>query len=355
MSALGLPPRQLPSLALWPLLGALLAGCAAPAPPRPREPFRPAAPERLQARQIGWTVEVRCSLPAADRKAEPTAPARRILLYRSFIAPGQPVPGPPEQPVQTLATGENLSRVVLRDSIAPEHVGQNVAYWVRLSEGDAISAPAGPLVLTVAPPPAAPTELEARVESAGVVLHWSAPSPLPPSSQFVIYRQESGPEPITEPTEIGQTTAPSFTDSSVHPGQRYRYTVRVRQPVGNGWIESADSPAAELFLAGWPAPQPVRGLTGVVTLLPDGRLAVDLSWLPDDLAHLAGYNIYRSLDPDQPGQRLNAQPVLATAFRDSTVEPGRQYFYRVRAVSDRGEEGPAGPPLPLRVSRAESD
>jgi hypothetical protein len=316
---------------------------------------RPPAPAQLQARQIGWTVEVQCSLPASDQTAEASAPARHILLYRSFFAPGLPVPGPPADPAQVRAVGENRTSIVVLDPIAPEHVGQNVAYWVRLAEGNAVSAPAGPLVLTVTAPPAPPTVLEARVESSGIVLQWTAPSPLPPSSQFVIYRQESGVGRTTEPTAIALTTAPTFTDSSVHPGQRYRYTVRVRRVMGEGWIESADSPPAELSLTAWPAPQPVRGLMGVVTSLPDGQLAVDLSWLPGDLAHLAGYNIYRSLDPDQPGQRLNPQPVLATTFRDSSVEPGGLYFYRVRALSDRGEEGPAGPPLRVQVRRPESD
>ncbi len=34
-----------------------------------------------------------------------------------------------------------------------------------------------------------------------------------------------------------------------------------------------------------------------------------------------------------PGQRLNSTPVAGVSFKDETMEFGKTYFYRVRAVA----------------------
>ena len=74
--------------------------------------------------------------------------------------------------------------------------------------------------------------------------------------------------------------------------------------------------------------------------------SIDLSWDPvgDPAGELdvVGYYVYRA---EEGGgfNRLNAQPVAASAYRDLSVAAGRTYRYRVTAVDRRGNEsGPGG-------------
>lgn len=49
------------------------------------------------------------------------------------------------------------------------------------------------------------------------------------------------------------------------------------------------------------------------------------------------------------GQRLNEELLPAPTFRDMTVTPGGQYFYRVRAVDRAGNESPSSAPVEMQL------
>jgi fibronectin type 3 domain-containing protein len=54
---------------------------------------------------------------------------------------------------------------------------------------------------------------------------------------------------------------------------------------------------------------------------------------------VAGYNIYRSTDPNLPIKdwtKLNAEPLTRTTFQDESVEAGKRYYYYVTAVDTSG-------------------
>jgi fibronectin type 3 domain-containing protein len=54
---------------------------------------------------------------------------------------------------------------------------------------------------------------------------------------------------------------------------------------------------------------------------------------------VAGYNIYRSTDPNLPPDRwtkLNDAPLTRTTFQDETVEAGKRYYYYVTAIDTSG-------------------
>jgi fibronectin type 3 domain-containing protein len=71
--------------------------------------------------------------------------------------------------------------------------------------------------------------------------------------------------------------------------------------------------------------------------------SIDLSWMPNTDADLAGYIVYRQ-DIDSKGvaagtaTRLNVTPVVGPAYRDQTAVAGRRYAYRVTAVDTAGNE-----------------
>ena len=55
---------------------------------------------------------------------------------------------------------------------------------------------------------------------------------------------------------------------------------------------------------------------------------------------LAGYNIYRSEDPNQPKPwtKLNRNLLDRTTYQDEAVQTGKRYFYYVTAVDNAGNE-----------------
>jgi hypothetical protein len=89
-------------------------------------------------------------------------------------------------------------------------------------------------------PPAAPPRLDALSEANVVRLVWDA-APSPDVVGYLVFRAEgdSPPVPLTR-TPVADTF---FTDSSVPPGRRYRYTVRAVDGAGNLGPASAEAVA----------------------------------------------------------------------------------------------------------------
>lgn len=72
---------------------------------------------------------------------------------------------------------------------------------------------------------------------------------------------------------------------------------------------------------------------------------VKLTWQQDDFDTLLGYNVYRSDKEDGLYTRLNSYVLAAdeNAFFDSTVEPGKLYYYNFTVVqTDMQESTPSG-------------
>jgi hypothetical protein len=66
--------------------------------------------------------------------------------------------------------------------------------------------------------------------------------------------------------------------------------------------------------------------------------SVTLAWDPPHRGFLAGYNVYRSDDPEGPWVKLNSQVVTETLFIDTTVPPEVEQFYAVTTVDADGRE-----------------
>jgi len=70
---------------------------------------------------------------------------------------------------------------------------------------------------------------------------------------------------------------------------------------------------------------------------PGQQAFIDLIWTPVGDADLAGYNVYRHEAGAAP-MKVNAELVRTPGYRDSQVAPGKNYFYSVTAVDERGNE-----------------
>jgi len=84
------------------------------------------------------------------------------------------------------------------------------------------------------------------------------------------------------------------------------------------------------------SPAPPTGLTAT-----SGDSQVDLNWDANTESDLAGYNVYRSTSPFQEisnATQVNEGLLGEASYTDSDVSNGTEYFYRVTAVDDAGNE-----------------
>jgi fibronectin type 3 domain-containing protein len=80
---------------------------------------------------------------------------------------------------------------------------------------------------------------------------------------------------------------------------------------------------------------------------------IELSWDINQEPDLQGYWVYRSEQPDTPGQPINTQLLLTPTFRDITAVLGKQYTYRVTAVDRSGNESSFSSPVSAAVPQRE--
>jgi fibronectin type 3 domain-containing protein len=145
-------------------------------------------------------------------------------------------------------------------------------------------------------------------------------------------------------SELGQTpintalvSGTTYSDRNFKFGQDYRYIVRaVSLGTGGAQVESLNSNAVPAQPRDVFAPAPPER----PSIAPDpsfGRLAIFFA--ANKETDIAGYNIYRSTDPNLPKQswtRLNQELLTRTNYRDERVESGKTYYYYIVAVDNAG-------------------
>jgi hypothetical protein len=95
-------------------------------------------------------------------------------------------------------------------------------------------------------------------------------------------------------------------------------------------------------------PAPPQGVFSVT-----GDEAVYLYWYPNTEPDLAGYRVYRSLDPDRDYFLLAQLPPSATEFVDYGVTNGVTYYYALTAFDTEGLESRFNPELIFDTPRPE--
>jgi hypothetical protein len=185
---------------------------------------------------------------------------------------------------------------------------------------------------------------QAEQSESSITIRWQPPAANIDGSTPVnllgynIYRfdqsqAESGQTPINS-TLISAT---EYADKNFRFGGRYNYIVRSVSLGTNGaQIESLNSntiavETKDVFKPSAPGP--------VSPAAAPGRISLFFPANPE--RDVAGYNIYRSTDPNlakDQWTKLNDQPLTRTTFQDETVEAGRRYYYFVTAVDTSGNE-----------------
>jgi hypothetical protein len=241
-----------------------------------------------------------------------------------------------------------------------------LTYFVELlnRKGRSAGLSNGAQILAGETPPAV-DGLTAQMRKDGVLLRWTPAPPEPSPVAIRLVRKlltppakQPGPQqteqrPFAQPTEPLEQTllvepatrADRALDTSIRFGQTYEYRAqRVARVTLNGETLELASPlspplrveALQLF-----PPSVPRGLAAVATAGENGAgPSIDLSWIPDTEADLAGYNIYRH-EPgtDASWQRISpASPLVSPAYHDANVQPGHTYAYAVSAIDQEGHE-----------------
>lgn len=217
------------------------------------------------------------------------------------------------------------------------------------------AGPSNPgFVPTGAAPPAV-TGFAAQARAEGVVLHWDKAAPAP-GLVLRIHRDLVQVPAAPRPSEAEGAPPPEQQTLEVDldkddPGQALDRDA----PLDHTWKYTAErvlrveAEHHALALAG-PSSAPVtivakdvfpprvpRDLAAVA----DAQAhAIDLSWVPDPEADLAGYFVYRrDLTAGGAAERISpARPLVPPSFSDTTVVPGHRYAYAVSAVDRDGNQ-----------------
>ena len=190
--------------------------------------------------------------------------------------------------------------------------------------------------VAAADPPAKPTGLSASVVShEAVTLTWDDPQD-DSITGYVIQRRDRAIHPVgTFVTIAGDTgsTDTTYTDATVEPDKQYVYRIKAINEHGevsdkSDWIR-ADTPAI-------PIPDKPTGLSVVVS-----HEAVTLTWDDPQDDSITGYVIQRR---DRAIHPVGTFVTIAgdtgstdTTYTDDSVEPDKQYVYRIKAINEHGE------------------
>jgi predicted phage tail protein len=153
---------------------------------------------------------------------------------------------------------------------------------------------------------------------------------------YNVYRvDESQSEVSQTPINSSLVSGTQYVDRSFRFGENYRYVVRsVSLGTEGAQVESLNSntlPVSPRDLFAPSAP------TSITIAAAPGRLSIFFPANPETDA--AGYEIYRSTDPDLPKERwtkVTSTMLTRTTFMDENVEAGKRYFYYIKAIDQAG-------------------
>jgi hypothetical protein len=331
-------------------------GCGNRRPPLPRVVRVQQRTELLSGAQQG--NEVILSWPAPRRNAPDSSvqSIRRIDIYRLAEKPGAPL---------ALTEEEFAARATLVGSVTFEQIqtaGDTLTYR------DALELAGQPTRLRyalryvnasgqraafsnflsiepaarIAQPPTLASP--AKIAEDAITLTWEPPAANIDGSTPVnllgynVYRVDESQSDLNQ-TPINSTlvSGTTYSDRNFKFGQSYRYLVRsVSLGTGGAQVESLNSNAVAAEPRDVFAPAPPER----PSIAPDpsfGRLAIFFA--ANKESDIAGYNIYRSTDPNLPKQswtKLNPELLTRTNYRDERVESGKTYYYYIVAVDNAG-------------------
>lgn len=372
------------SVRVLPFAFLCVAGCGAPGEPTPPSPPIPVAVTDLSAQQAGDGVQLTFTLPvnmvAGDRLMAPPA----VEFVRGTAKPDGSPNVKSFRVVYTIpgALVDNYvsnGRLKFIDPIAPgetrAHPGSSVVYVVRTrASKKRASADSNSVSVRMFPVPEAIAHVDVHVTEAAIELSWPAPTrtsggdPLSALAGYRLYRGELDPSSTeaastdilkakwkSPVTLLAPSDDSSYRDTLFDFGKTYVYFVRSVVLVEGNALESSDSvPVIVAARDTFPPAAPQNLVAAALSAAPSESVLVDLSWSINLETDLAGYRVYRSEQQDTRGAVITPDLLLTPAYRDTSVEPGRRYWYSVTAVDRAGNESEPSPAVVVDVAKPSS-
>lgn len=359
-SKLGAPrAKSFPSLFIFALcflpFALTFSACGKRRPPQPPVESVPQRTELLSGVQRGNQVILNWPAPRRNASDESVQSIRRVDVYRLAEAVDDPLP---------LTEEEFSARANLIGSVTSEQIAgakETLAYTDELSLSEPLRLryavryvnAAGqrasfsnflliePAASVSQPPSVGRTP---EVSENAVIVRWDAPEANVDNTRpanllgYNVYRSaRSQNEPAQTPLNSRPVNATSFADQTFAFGEEYVYVVRaVSLGTGGEPVESLNSNPVEVKPLDKFAPAPPAGLTAAAAPTP---LRISVFFAANQERDVAGYNLYRSEDPNLPkGQwtKLNRNLLERTTYQDEAVKSGQRYFYYVTAVDKAG-------------------
>lgn len=336
---------------------AFLPACGKRRPPLPPVERVQQRTELLSGAQQG--NEVILSWPAPRRNApdESVQSIRRIDVYRLAEKPGAPL-GLTEEEFSNRATlvgsvtfeqiqtaGDTITyRDVLELAGQPTRLRYAIRYvnasGQRASFSNFLSIEPAARIAQAPVLSASPVLAEDSVK-----LTWQPPTANIDGSTPVnllgynVYRtDESQPELSNQAINSALISGTEYSDKTFQFGKDYRYIVRaVSLGTGGAEVESLNSNAISVAPRDVFSPAAPERPSVAAPEPSSARLAIFFA--ANKETDIAGYNIYRSTDPDLPKQnwtKLNQALITRTTYQDDRVESGKTYYYYVTAVDKAG-------------------
>jgi fibronectin type 3 domain-containing protein len=262
---------------------------------------------------------------AALAAAAPVAPATPNPVTVS-TSPGV-APSLPSTVDVPFTDGTNQSLPVTWGTVDPSQYADAGTFTVKGTTGGASSLEATATVY-VLPKPVLTTSAKTGTS---VSLKWDAQDN---ATAYTVLRSSTSGGGYQQ---VYQGTDTSYTDSGLSLGTNYYYVLNYTVTGGGTSVDSAELPV-----------KTDTKLVGPPTVTQSSYLMtnrVDLSWNAVDLSD--SYNVYRSDSAD--GTYTKLANITGTSYKDSDVDQGSTYYYKVSCVNDAGE-GPKSDALKAQTA-----